>query len=265
MIESSTMEKWNMDQNPGTDSPTPCTLLVTTTAWYTWPWSSLGQASSSPTTASCGLLPDSLPLHHHCLRYQPRLHPHCSHCPSQQCPHLYIFSEQQNHVWLHSLLPCPHVHPCLHHLAGHVLYWPELCHHPSLCCSHICWSNRSAARIIAATIYWWILFQSSNPPSTGWQACSRLGTPRQSWREKVRSQQLFNHNNFCYQGLAGLLVSISRILTKSFVSSKKSSTVVFFTISIVIIITCMYTYIKVGHCLSRKHRVINLEVKLTNT
>jgi hypothetical protein len=47
-------------------------------------------------------------------------------------------------------------------------------------------------------------------------------------------------------GLAGLLVSISRILTKSFVPDKKSSTVLFFIISIVIILACIYTYVKVA-------------------
>jgi len=47
------------------------------------------------------------------------------------------------------------------------------------------------------------------------------------------------------ESMAGLLVSLNRILTKSLIQSKKSSTVLFFIISIVIIVTCIYTYIKV--------------------
>ena len=48
------------------------------------------------------------------------------------------------------------------------------------------------------------------------------------------------------ESVAGLLSSVSRIITKSIVTSKKSSTVLFFSISIVIILACIYTFIKVS-------------------
>jgi solute carrier family 29 (equilibrative nucleoside transporter) protein 4 len=47
------------------------------------------------------------------------------------------------------------------------------------------------------------------------------------------------------ESVAGLLSSVSRIITKS-ITSKKSSTVLFFTISIVTILACIYTFIKVS-------------------
>ena len=47
------------------------------------------------------------------------------------------------------------------------------------------------------------------------------------------------------ESVAGLLVSINRILTKLFVPSKRNSTVLFFTISIGIILICIITYVKV--------------------
>ena len=48
-----------------------------------------------------------------------------------------------------------------------------------------------------------------------------------------------------FSGFAGLLSSMNRILTKSLIHSKKSSTVLLFSISIFIILTCIYTNIKV--------------------
>jgi hypothetical protein len=48
------------------------------------------------------------------------------------------------------------------------------------------------------------------------------------------------------ESVAGLLSSISRISTKSVVQDKKSSTGLFFTISIVVILACIYTFIKVS-------------------
>ena len=47
------------------------------------------------------------------------------------------------------------------------------------------------------------------------------------------------------ESVAGLLVSINRILTKLFVPSKRNSTMLFFTISIGIILICIITYVKV--------------------
>ena len=128
-----------------TAMPILSTLPGTGSIGCTWPWLSQEWGSSSPTTASSLLLITSRhsflapPLH--CLWYQPCLHPHCPHCcPAQQCHHLYIFSQQQNYVWLHPLFPCPCVHLCLHCDGGHVLPCAELCHHTGVCGPHLCWS-----------------------------------------------------------------------------------------------------------------------------
>ena len=48
------------------------------------------------------------------------------------------------------------------------------------------------------------------------------------------------------ESLAGLMISLSRIITKSFIQNKQNNTTIFFSISIIILLICSYAFIKVG-------------------